>query len=173
MGILKHPVPDIFHTGLSREESCLSMPSALSLAEGGKRTRAARSNGPDGQSKIKSASYGRVLLFGKHRELALYRAEVLRHSGFRVIIPRTRQEAVEAVRHGDFDAAILSYTLSADTVEELAEMVRQHCPTCPLITISQERTHDARIDPDVIVLAEEGPPALLNALRRVLGHRAQ
>jgi hypothetical protein len=143
------------------------------LAERSKRVPESQDNGPDRQSKAKGASYGRVLLFGKHRELALYRAEVLRHSGFRVVIPRTRQEAVDAVRHGDFDAAILSYTLSAETVEELAELVRQQCPTCPLITISQERTHDPRIDPDVIVLAEDGPPALLKALRRVLGYREQ
>ena len=167
------PVPDITHS-ISQEETLLSVRAPeIWLAERGKRPHGAKNNGPDGQVKLKSASYGRVLLFGKHRELALYRAEVLRHSGFRVVIPRTRQEAVDAVRHGDFDAAILSYTLSADTVEEIAEMVRQHCPTCPLITISLERTRDRRIDPDAIVLAEDGPPALLTALRRVLGHREQ
>lgn len=138
-----------------------------------KRENGGRGAGPDTRSKQGTTSYGRVLLFGKHRELALYRAEVLRHSGFRVVIPRTRQEAIDAVRHGDFDAAILSYTLSAETVEEIAEMVRQHCPTCPLITIAQERTVDRRIDPDVIVLAEDGPPALLTALRRVLGPKHQ
>ena len=117
--------------------------------------------------------YGKILLFGKNRELALYRAEVLSYSGFNVVIPRTRQDAVDAIRQGDFDAAILSYTLSADTVEELAELVRQHSPTCPLITISQERTADRRISPDAIVLAEDGPPALLAALRRILASRAQ
>lgn len=117
--------------------------------------------------------YCKVLLFGNNRELALYRAEVLKYSGFTVLIPRGRQEAMEAIRHGDFDAAILSYTLSADTVEEIAEMVRQHCPACPLITISQERTGDPRIAPDAIVLADDGPPALLATLRRVLGNPAQ
>jgi hypothetical protein len=167
-------VPDPTDSVASPMESCLLVrPPALWLVERGKRARGGQGKGAVRQSKSKSASYGRVLLFGKHRELALYRAEVLRHSGFRVVIPRTRQEAIDAVRHGDFDAAILSYTLSADTVEELAELVRQHCPTCPLITISQERTRDPRIDPDVIVLAEDGPPALLTALRQVLGSRKQ
>lgn len=162
-------MPATTQTGPSPAEKCLpARAMELLLAGRAKRAQERRPDGSDAQSKP-SASYGRVLLFGKHRELALYRAEVLRHSGFRVVIPRTRQEAVDAVRHGDFDAAILSYTLSADTVEEIAELVRQHCPKCPLITIAQERTVDRRIDPDVIVLAEDGPPALLTALRRVLG----
>ena len=125
------------------------------------------------RAKPHDGVYRNVLLFGSNRELALYRAEVLNYSGFSVVIPRTRQEAIEAIRHGDFDAAILSYTLSADTVEELAEMVRQHCPGCPLITISQERTADRRILPDAIVLAEDGPPALVATLRRVLAKREQ
>ena len=136
--------------------------------------RRARPTGAQAQSEQKhNGRYGKVLLFGKHRELALYRAEVLRHSGFTVETPRTQQEAIDAIRHGDFDAAILSYTLSADIVEELAEMVRQHCPVCPLITISQERTRDPRIDPDAIVLAEDGPKALVSALRRVMSERLQ
>ena len=162
-------VPNTIQTCPASANSLPVSPQEALLAGRRKRGGTAESPAPGNQRNSGMASYGRVLLFGKHRELALYRAEVLRHSGFRVVIPRTRQEAVDAVRHGDFDAAILSYTLSADTVEEIAELVRQHCPKCPLITIAQERTVDRRIDPDVIVLAEDGPPALLTALRRVLG----
>jgi len=143
------------------------------MTEGRRRARPTGAHAHAQSDQKHNARYGRVLLFGKHRELALYRAEVLRHSGFTVETPTTQQEAVDAIRHGDFDAAILSYTLSADMVEELAEMVRQHCPVCPLITISQERTRDPRIDPDVIVLAEDGPKALVSALRRVLSERLQ
>ncbi len=140
--------------------------------------RKPRPRGPNGgeaskPARERSGTHGRVLLFGRHRELALYRAAVLQHSGFRVLTPRTRQEALDAVRAGDFDAAILSYTLSADTVEELAEMLRQHCPTCPLITIAQERTVDRRIAPDAIVLADDGPQALLATLHHVLSKGVQ
>lgn len=126
-----------------------------------------------GGAKKHDGRYRKILLFGNNRELALYRAEVLNYSGFTVSIPRTRQEAVDSIRRGDFDAAILSYTLSGDTVEELAELVRQHCPDCPLITISQERTRDPKIGPDATVLADDGPPALLSTLRRVLDKRLQ
>jgi len=146
---------------------------ALLLPERRKRSRTGNGRGGSKQSTRASSSYGRVLLFGKHRELALYRAAVLQHSGFKVEIPRTRQEAVDAIRHGDFDAAILSYTLSGETVEEIAELVRQRCPSCPVISISQESTVDRRIAPDAIVLAEDGPQALLSTLQRLLGKRVQ
>ncbi len=116
---------------------------------------------------------GSVLLYGNLRELALYRAEVLRHMGFSVIIPRTHAETVAAIQHGGFDVAVLSYTLPSDTVEELAELLRQQRPECPLICISQSGILDPRIRPEELVLAEEGPPALILALQRALRRRTQ
>jgi DNA-binding response OmpR family regulator len=109
----------------------------------------------------------RVLLFGRFRELALYRAEVLRSQGFAVVTPFSREESIAAVRRGHFDIAILTYTLSSETVQELAELVREYCPECPIIAISTSKKEDREIDPDEIVLADEGPPALLAALRKV------
>lgn len=107
-------------------------------------------------------------MFGKLRELALYRAEVLRAHGYTVIIPDNKTEAVAAVRRGGFDVAVFTYTLSNDTVEELTELVRQHCPECRLITISDTKVPDAKIKPDANVIADDGPKALLEALRRTL-----
>ncbi len=112
-------------------------------------------------------SGSRVLLFGRIRELALYRAEVLRNRGFSVTIPRDNQEALKTIRHGDFDIAVLSYTLSSDTVQQIAELAREYCPDCPLIAISETGRVDRRVDPDETVIADDGPPALLAALRRV------
>ena len=108
-----------------------------------------------------------MLLVGKLRELALYRAEVLRMHGFVVTTPATVVAAMEAVRRRQFDIVVLSYTLSSDVVEELAEQVRQYCPRCPLIAISDTRRTDKRILPDETVFAEDGPAALIAALRRV------
>jgi len=112
-------------------------------------------------------SGSRVLLFGRIRELALYRAEVLRDRGFSVTIPRDNQEALKIIRHGDFDIAVLSYTLPSDTVQQIAELVREYRPDCPLIAISETGRVDRRVDPDETVIADDGPPALLAALRRV------
>jgi hypothetical protein len=63
---------------------------------------------------------------------------------------------------------VFTYTLSNDTVEELTELVRQHCPECRLITISDTRLPDPKINPDANVLADDGPRALLEALRETL-----
>src|SRR5947209_18933855 len=80
-------------------------------------------------SSTRTISGSRVILFGRIRELALYRAEVLRDRGFSVTIPRDNQEALKIIRHGDFDFAVLSYTLPNDTVQQIAELVREYRPT--------------------------------------------
>jgi DNA-binding response OmpR family regulator len=49
-------------------------------------------------------------MIGRIRELALYRAEVLRARGFEVATPESQEEAVAAVRKGTFDIAVLTYT---------------------------------------------------------------
>ena len=108
----------------------------------------------------------RVLLFGRLRELALYRAEVLRAQGFTVSTPDTKEEAVATIRRGNFDIVILTYTLSSDTVQELAELIRQYCADCPLIAISNSTRQDREIQPDETVMADDGPRALIAALRR-------
>ncbi|PYX08142.1 MAG: hypothetical protein DMG88_11740 [Acidobacteria bacterium] len=113
------------------------------------------------------ASGTRVLLFGRIRELALYRAEVLRNRGFSVAIPHDKQETLKIIQHGDFDIAVLSYTLPSDIVQEIAESVREYCPDAPLIAISETGRVDRRVDPDETVIADDGPSALIAALRRV------
>ena len=118
-------------------------------------------------SKDRKTEGRRVLLIGRLRELALYRAEVLRMHGFSVSTPRTTAAAMEIIRRREFDIVVLSYTLSSDVVEELAEQVRQYCPTCPLIAISDTRCFDSRILPDQTVFADDGPAALIAAVRRV------
>ena len=107
------------------------------------------------------------MLVGRLRELALYRAEVLSAHGFRVLTPETPAHAMEAIRRKQFDIAVLTYTLSSEVVEELAEQLRQYCPACPLITISDTERVDRKIFPDQTVLAREGPAALIAALHRV------
>jgi DNA-binding response OmpR family regulator len=109
-----------------------------------------------------------VLLLGRVHELTLYRVEVLQNRGFEVRMSTDRQEALELIRRADFDAVVLSYTLSSDTVEELAEEAREHCPGCPLVVISKSPLQDRKIAPDAIALADDGPKALVAALRRVL-----
>lgn len=129
---------------------------------------AVRSGERTRRSQVRRAPPNRVLMFGKIRELALYRAEVLRNHGFNVTIPASKSDAIAAIRRGGFDVAVLTYTLSSDTVEELTELLRQHWPDCRLVTISETEYPDPKINPDANVLADEGPKALIEALRATL-----
>src|SRR5690348_1493467 len=71
------------------------------------------------RGRLRTAPRNRVLIVGKIRELALYRAEVLRAHGFAATISQSETEARTAIRGGDFDVVVLSYTLSNDAVEEV------------------------------------------------------
>lgn len=117
--------------------------------------------------KRRKISGNRVLLLGKQRELALYRAEFLRQSGFQVSIPATLPDAIAEITRGAYDVAVLSYTLSSDEVQRMAELLRQTCPECPLVTISTVQREDLKVDPDETVLADEGPAGLMKVLQRL------
>lgn len=110
----------------------------------------------------------RVLMVGRMRELALYRAEFLQQAGFIVSTPTDEVEAMRIMRRGEFDAIVLSYTLPNDTVQQLADSARDFCPDCPIIAITETGRFDRRIAPDAVALANDGPGALLSALNRVL-----
>jgi len=109
-----------------------------------------------------------VLVVGRHRELALYRAEFLRLAGYSVDTPEEVDEALRMIRNDEFDALVLSYTLPTETVHQLAESAREHCPDCPVIAIADTKKFDRLISPDAVALAKDGPEALLSALKRVL-----
>jgi DNA-binding NtrC family response regulator len=105
-------------------------------------------------------------MYGRVRELALYRAAVLRDRGYSVITPETLEEATASIRKGGYDIAVLTYTLSNEVVQELAELIREYCPQCPLVVISSNKRMDREVRPDEMVDANEGPAALLAALHR-------
>lgn len=111
---------------------------------------------------------GKILLLGRLRELALYRTEYLRGKGYDVIAPSTRGEAVEAIRRAGYDVAVVTYTLPNELVLEYAQLLREYCPSCPLIVIADRDLGDRNVAPDAIVIADHGPDALLRAVQRVL-----
>jgi PleD family two-component response regulator len=165
MGSLSPAVPD------SPAAASFSLILPLRAAGNHPRRTAAKAHSGARKGGLRSAPRNRVLIVGTIRELALYRAEVLRAHGFAVSVSHSEGEAFDAIRSCGFDVVVLSYTLSNDVVEEVAELVRQHCPECRLVTISDTRYHDAKIAPDANVLADDGPKALLEALRETLRRR--
>jgi hypothetical protein len=109
----------------------------------------------------------RVLLFSGIFEVALYRAEVLCAHGLDVRTPRNKEEAVAIIQRGEADVVVLTYTLPSETVNELSDLVRQYCAGCRLIAISESGRVDERVAPDAVVIANEGPTALVEAIRRL------
>jgi CheY-like chemotaxis protein len=153
-------------------EQLFSEASIAAIApNSGGRTGTAKSTSPEGFSSERriegKKTRNRVMIVGRIRELALYRAEVLRHEGFQVSTPGDREEAIAIIRSGGFDIAVLSYTLPSTLVQELADEVREHCPECRIIAIADSNRIDRRINPDAVALAEEGPPALVRAVRKL------
>jgi CheY-like chemotaxis protein len=147
----------------------LDHPSLISVLADKNRSRRGSGKDSDAEPKQDRVAHAgnRVILFSGIWEVALYRAEVLRRHGIPVLTPRTKEEAVQAIRRGGFDIAVLTYTLPNDTVHELADMIRSHCPECRLIAISQSGRMDRRIAPDATVIADDGPAALIEAVRRL------
>lgn len=130
--------------------------------------------GRSGKDQARARSLGRkVLLIGRIRELALYRSEYLQAKGFSVVAPSSKPEVLEAIKRGGFDIVVLTYTLSNDSVLEFAELVRQQCPGCPVVVISNDGQADRKVAPDAVVIADHGPNALLAALHRLSDRRVQ
>jgi len=149
----------------------VSIPSlSLSSRRINKNSVPTRNSGDGLPSKAKKTG-NRVLIVGLLRELALYRAEVLRQSGFVVYTPADIEEAVQVMQRGEFDALVLSYTLPNEVVQYLAELGREIRPDCPIVAIRSTATGDRRVQPDAIALADEGPASLLKALQSVLEFR--
>jgi len=123
-------------------------------------------SGKDRRKKPRTAG-NRVLLFSGIFEVALYRAEVLRTQGLDVRTPRSKDEAIAIIRRCEVDVVVLTYTLPSETVHELSDLVRQYCAGCRLIAISESGRVDERVAPDAVVIASEGPAALVEAIRRL------
>jgi DNA-binding response OmpR family regulator len=112
-----------------------------------------------------------VLLLGRHQELSAYRIEALEAAGFHVLSPISKQDAVQAITDGHYDVALLSYSLTNEQAQEFAELIRQNCPQCPLVVISETGWDDSKIQPDETVVGREGPQGLIEAIHRAMAKR--
>jgi len=57
------------------------------------------------------------------------------------------------------------------TVQEFGELIRAYSPHCALVAISNTGQINWESDPDEMVLADEGPTALIAAISRVTRRR--
>lgn len=95
-----------------------------------------------------------VLMLGTEVELGHSRAEFLQSHGVgvKVVFPESKTAALSAIRGGNFDVVILSYTLPNEIAKELVDPIDQVCPDCPLIAITRERRKGREFKPDETVL---------------------
>ena len=108
-----------------------------------------------------------VLMLGRQLELGYYRAEFLKSHGIRVIFPEEKAAAISAIKTSDFDAAIVSYTLSKESAAELVNLIKQTSPDCPIVAIAQQPWNEDEFRRDETILDRQGPQALIDALIRV------
>jgi DNA-binding NtrC family response regulator len=108
-----------------------------------------------------------ILMLGALLELGLYRAEYLKTHGHHVIFPKSQTEAIGAIKTGQYDAVVLSYSLSDKTAVEFRELIEQACPSCPVITLTEKRWYDQKIPSERVVLVSDGPQGLLEAVESV------
>lgn len=114
----------------------------------------------------------RILFLGTNRELGLFRVEVLENQGFHVLFPHTKREAINTINEGSFDLALVSYSLPNETAQELVELVRQQCPLCPVISISENGwDEDPKLQPDATILAQSGPKGMVEAIQKARSNR--
>lgn len=105
-------------------------------------------------------------MIGQDDELTAYRVHAMQGAGLHVIHPNTRREALRVVAQEQFDVAILSYTVESEMAHEFAELIRQNCPKCPIIAITESPWEDSKLQPDETIVGKEGPEALIEAVRR-------
>jgi DNA-binding NarL/FixJ family response regulator len=108
----------------------------------------------------------RVLLLSKDRELGLLRAFALKSAGHHVIFPKGKDEAVKVIRGGAFEVAILTYTLSNETAIELHELIKQGCPRCRIVIVTQHPWAESKLEHDVAITGDAGPDALVAAVEQ-------
>ena len=111
-----------------------------------------------------------VLLLSRNPELSRLRAHALERAGFAVTRADSRQEALRMLDK-NFDALVISYSLSSESISEMTELFRQRNPGAAIVTIAKEKGQDMKIDVDFTVTGDEGPEAMIEAVHSALNRR--
>jgi DNA-binding response OmpR family regulator len=112
-----------------------------------------------------------LLLLSVDLETALLRAHVLRSGGFEVMLPRGTKDAIDLLRKKKFDAVVISYSMSNENVSEMTELFRENDPNSPIIAVTKGRWADLKTYVDASVNGEDGPEALIDAVRTAISRK--
>lgn len=111
-----------------------------------------------------------VLLLSADRELSRLRAFVLERGGYTVSRADSRCDALQLLET-PFDVLVISYSLSSESMVELAELFRQRNPNSPVVGVAKGKWQDLKVDLDFTVTGEEGPEALLEFVAIALNRK--
>jgi DNA-binding response OmpR family regulator len=112
-----------------------------------------------------------LLLLSVDLETALLRAHALRSGGFEVTLPMGTKEAIELLRKKKFDAVVISYSMSNENVAEMTELFKENDPNSSIIAITKGRWSDLKADVDATVNGEDGPEAMIDAVRTAISRK--
>jgi hypothetical protein len=112
-----------------------------------------------------------ILSAGRDRPLLFTRNRVLEEAGYSVTSTFTAADTVENFFAGDFDLVILCHSIPLDERQRIAQLVRMHSPSTPVIVLADLPTRrfdfgDITVDSDANSLLEAVPKALTLAASR-------
>jgi len=88
------------------------------------------------------------------------------------MLPNGTKDAIDLLRKKKFDAVVISYSMSDENIADITELFREKDPSAPVIAVTKGRWADLEPDADVSVDAEDGPEALIDAVRTAIGRKA-
>ena len=109
-----------------------------------------------------------ILCAGRDRPLLFTRARVLEEAGYIVTATSTSTETIETFFSGDFDIVILCHSIPLQERERVAQLVRMHSPSTPVIALADMASRsydfgDLTVESDANKLLESVPIALAMA----------
>ena len=112
-----------------------------------------------------------ILSAGRDRPLLFTRNRVLEEGGYSVTSTFTAADTVENFFAGDFDVVILCHSIPLEERERIAQLVRMHSPSTPVVVLADQPTRrydfgDLTVESDATSLLQAIPQALKIAADR-------
>src|SRR5438270_2437798 len=102
-----------------------------------------------------------ILLLGQETNFRPPLVEALKQAGHEWQFPATRENAVALIQQHTFDCVVLSYSLASEMIEEFVELLNQVCPACPIVAMSEQDDMDWKLQPAMIIRADQDLEALI------------
>jgi hypothetical protein len=113
-----------------------------------------------------------ILSISRNTRLLLQRNDSLALAGFRVISPRTPEEAPFLALQQDVDAVVIGHSVEPSNRATLIEAIRKLCPACIVLFVYASPDTEGEPLADVSLDVNGGTEPLIRALRQRLPRQA-